>query len=62
MSDADDNLHDMYTEHVIFSFKSKQSFRPPPRLALRLAPVGHPVGPPSGTPSSLHRAPRPAPV
>jgi hypothetical protein len=22
-SDADDDLHDMYTEHVIFSFKSK---------------------------------------
>jgi hypothetical protein len=52
-SDADDNLHDTYTEHVIFSFKSKQFFRPPPRLAC-LASVEHPVRPPSG--------PRPAPV
>jgi hypothetical protein len=63
--DVDDDLHDTYTEHVIFSFKNKKSFRPPPRLArrvLRLAPSGtpsgpiwYPVWPPSGTPSGRHR-------
>jgi hypothetical protein len=70
-SDADDDLYDTYTEHVIFSFKSKLSFRPPPRLA-RLAPSSPRltlVWPPSDPclapvwhPSGLRREPPSGPV
>jgi hypothetical protein len=54
-SDADDNLHDTYTEHVFFLLKiNNPSVRHPvwPYLAL----FGPPFGPPSG-PIWLHLAP-----
>jgi hypothetical protein len=76
MSDTDDDLHDMYIEHVVFSFKSNNpSVRHPvrhpiwplsdtpfsPHRAPHLAPVGHPVWPPVWPPLGIPSGPRQAP-